>query len=137
MNYEALKNDRNARNIFARRMGIRTEKIGPGYAIAKLCVGPEDVNPAGTPHGGCYFSVADTACGSAMASRGGMGVTVNASYNFLRSGKPGDTVTAEAREVKSGRTLCIFEVRLTDQNDVLLGTGTFTFYRIAPPSPEN
>ena len=39
-------------------------------------------------------------------------------------------VTAEAAEVKAGNTICVYDVRVTDQNGVLLGTGTFTFYQL-------
>lgn len=69
----------------------------PGYARAVKDITAEDANPVGVAHGGCYFSLADTACGSAMASHGYYAVTVNASYNFLRSAKLGDHLVAEAR----------------------------------------
>jgi acyl-CoA thioesterase len=39
-------------------------------------------------------------------------------------------LTAEAREVKTGRTICVFEVQITDQNGTLLGNGAFTFYKL-------
>ena len=70
-------------NPFAQRLGIFVEEIGPGYARAVKDITAEDANPVGVAHGGCYFSLADTACGSAMASHGYYAVTVNASYNFL------------------------------------------------------
>ena len=106
------------------------EEIGPGYARAVKDVTPEDSNPVGVAHGGCYFSLADTACGSAMASHGYYAVTVNASYNFLRSAKLGDHLVAEARETKGGRTLCFYHVEIRDQAGTLLGSGDFTFYKL-------
>ena len=130
MNYQKIKDYRNTHNPYSQRLGIFVEEIGPGYARVTKTVEPEDVNPLGVPHGGVYFSMADTACGSAMASHGHMAVTVNASYNYFRSAVPGDTLTAVATEVKTGRTLCVYDVRITDQNETLLGTGTFTFYQL-------
>ena len=65
-----------------------------------------------------------------MASHGHRAVTVNCNYNFMRSAKVGDTLTAEAREIKAGKTLCVYDVHITDQNGTLLGTGTFTFYQL-------
>ena len=130
MDYKKLRDTRNSSNPFARRLGIFVEEIGPGYARAVKDITAEDANPVGVAHGGCYFSLADTACGSAMASHGYYAVTVNASYNFLRSAALGDRLTAEAREVKPGRTISVFEVRITDGADALLGTGSFTFYRL-------
>ena len=65
-----------------------------------------------------------------MASHGYLAVTVNANYNFLRSAQLGDVLTAEAQESKHGRTLSFFDVRITNQDGTLLGTGIFTFYRL-------
>ena len=100
MDYKKLRDTRNSSNPFAQRLGIFVEEIGPGYARAVKDITAEDANPVGVAHGGCYFSLADTACGSAMASHGYYAVTVNASYNFLRSAKLGDHLVAEARETK-------------------------------------
>ena len=131
MNYHKMADYRNSHNPYVHRQGIFVEEIGPGFARVTKTVVPEDANPLGVPHGGVYFTMADTACGSAMASHGYKAVTMNASYNFFRSANVGDCLTAEAREVKHGKTVCVFEVRITDQNGALLGTGTFTFYSLS------
>ncbi|WP_295578802.1 PaaI family thioesterase [uncultured Oscillibacter sp.] len=128
MDYEKLIAFRNSKNTFCRRLGIRVTEIGPGRAVVVKTMGPEDLNPLNLPHGGVYFSMADTACGSAVVSHGHAAVTVDAGYHFLRSAKSGDTVTATAREVKAGKTLSVCDVELRDQDGVLLGTGTFTFF---------
>ena len=52
---------------------------------------------------------------------------------FMRPARTGDTLTAVARESKHGGTICVYEVRITDQNDNLTGTGTFTFYDLKQP----
>ena len=130
MDFQKIIEYRNAHNPAVTRLGIFVQEVGPGYARVTKTVGPEDLNPLNVPHGGIYFSMADTACGSAMASHGHMAVTMNASYNFFRSANLGDTLTAEATEVKTGKTVCVYEARVTDQNGTLLGTGTFTFYQL-------
>ena len=131
MNYQKMTDYRNSHNPYVQRQGIFVEEIGPGYARVTKTVVPEDANPLGVPHGGVYFTMADTACGSAMASYGYKAVTMNAGYNFFRSANVGDRLTAEAREVKHGQTVCVFEVRITEQSGTLLGTGTFTFYSLS------
>lgn len=135
MDYEKIRAYRNRHNPFAQRLGICLEELRPGYARVTKRIDQEDLNPLEVPHGGVYFSMADHACGSAMACTGYMAVTVNASYNFHRSAKLGDVLTAEGREVKAGKTLYVLEARVTDQNGALLGTGTFTFYRLNKPLP--
>ena len=133
MDYEKLKEARNASNRFCRRLGIWVEEIGEGYARVTKTVGPDDLNPVEVPHGGLYFTMVDTACGSAMASHGYYAVTVTATYNFLRSAKLGDVLTAEAREVKSGRTICFYEAQVRSQDGTLLGTGSASFYKLDKP----
>ena len=130
MDFQKLVEYRNAHNPFTKRLHVVLEEIGPGYARTAKVVEPEDLNPVNVPHGGVYFTMADNACGSAAASRGYAAVTVNANYHFLRSAKLGDRLTAEAREVKAGKTISIYEARITDQDGVLLGIGTFTFYSL-------
>lgn len=130
MDFQKMAEFRNTHNPYSQRLGIFVEEIALGYARVTKTVTPEDLNPVGFAHGGVYFSMADTACGSAVASHGHMAVTVNASYNYFRSAKIGDTLTAEARESKFGKTICVYDVRITDQSGTLLGTGSFTFYQL-------
>lgn len=121
---------RNQKNRFAARMGITVASISARGAVVTKTIGEEDLNPLGRAHGGVYFTMADTAAGSAMVAKGYGAVTVNASYHFFRSAKVGDFVTAEAVEAKSGKTICVYDVRVTDQDGRLLGSGAFTFYRL-------
>lgn len=129
MDFQKILEYRNTNNPAVTRLGIFVQEIGPGWARVTKTVGPEDLNPLNVPHGGIYFSMADTACGSAMATHGHVAVTMNATYNFFRSGSVGDVLTAEATEVKSGKTVCVYDAQITDQNGTLLGQGTFTFYK--------
>ena len=65
-----------------------------------------------------------------MASHGYYAVTISATYNFMRSAKLGDRLIAEARETKSGRNVSFFDVEVRDQNGTLLGSGSFSYYRL-------
>ena len=58
-----------------------------------------------------------------------VGITVTE----LSPAKAGDVLTAEAREAKHGGTVCVFDIRITDQDGNLDGTGTFTFYNLKKP----
>lgn len=129
MDYEALKEFRNARNSFGSRLGISVEELRPGYARAVKTVTEEDLNPVRIPHGGVYFSLADTACGSAMVAYGVAAVTVNCSFSFLKSAAVGETLTAEAREIHGGKSICVLEARVTGERGELFALGTFTFRR--------
>ncbi len=128
MDFEQLRQYRNKNNAFARKLGIVVEEIAPGYARASKTVLPDETNPAQTTHGGVYFTLADVTSGAASSSHGFVSTTVSADYHYLRSCHAGDTLTAVATEIKKGRTLCIYKVDITDQNGVLLGTGTYTYF---------
>ena len=133
MDYEQIRTFRNEHNRFGKRLGIYVEELGPGYARAVKTVEEEDLNPLLVPHGGVYFALADTACGSAMAAYGTMAVTVNCSFSFLKSARAGDRLTAEARALQSGRSICVLEARVTGEAGELFAVGTFTFRRLEKP----
>ena len=115
MDYEQLRTYRNDKNPYGKRLGIYVEELRPGYARAVKTLTEEDLNPVQVPHGGVYFSLADTACGSAMVAHGTMAVTINCSFSFLRSAKTGDRLTAEATEIQSGKSVCVLEARVTGE----------------------
>jgi len=133
VDYERLRAYRNAKNSFGNRLGIYVEELRPGYARAVKTVTEEDLNPVDIPHGGVYFSMADIACGSAVAAHGNIAVTINSSFSFLKSAKLGDILMAEARELQGGKSICVLEARVTGQAGELLAVGTFTFRRTDKP----
>ena len=152
MDYERLRAFRNERNPFPRRLGIYVEELRPGYARAVKTVTEEDLNPiqvthggvyytlgyldgvqVQVTHGGVYYTLADTACGSVMAAYGTMAVTINSAFSFLKSAQAGERLTAEARELPGGRSVCVLEVRVTGGEGELFATGTFTFRRLDKP----
>ena len=133
MDYDKLLHYRNEKNPFSRRLGITVDRIGPGTARACMTVSPKDENPLGYAHGGVYMTLADVAAGTAASTHGYKAVTVDASWHFYRGAVPGDTLAAEATELKAGQTICVYDVRLTDQAGRLLGSGTFTFSLLAQP----
>ena len=133
MDYERLRAFRNEQNPYGKRLGIYVEELRPGYARVVKSVTEEDLNPVGVPHGGVYFSMADTACGSAMVAHGTMAVTINSSFSFLKSARAGDRLTAEATEIQSGNSVCVLEARVTGERGELFAVGTFTFRRLDKP----
>lgn len=130
MDLEKIKAFRQEKNPFAVRLGMTVEELRPGYSRITKTIEADDLNPLGYAHGGVYFTMADNAAGTAMASHGYMAVTVNATYNFFRAANVGDLLTAEANEVKGGKTIHVYEVSVTDQNGKLVGTGSFTFFKM-------
>jgi len=133
MDFEKLRHYRNTANLYAVKEGIHVDEIRLGYARASKTTLPDDLNPAGLVQGGNYFTLADVACGAAAASHGFHTVTLNATYNYFRSVRDGVTIIAEATEIKSGKTIRVFDVQVKDQDGTLLGAGTFTCYTLDKP----
>lgn len=78
-------------------------------------------------HGGVLFTLADTAAGS-TAVHDGKYVTMNSSFNFLKSVNSGKIVATTEVLNKSNKTMVI-KVDVTCE-DLLLATGIFTMYKI-------
>lgn len=133
MDFQKMLEFRNTCNPFAQRLGIVVEALSLGTCRAVMTIGAEDLNPAAVAHGGAVFTLADVVTGAAMSTHGFYASTVSANYNYLRSALPGDILTAEAQEVKDGKTLCLFDVRIKNQDGQLLGCGTFTYYKTDRP----
>ena len=128
MDFEKLRQYITDHNAFAKKLNVTVEEIRPGYARVSKTALADETNPAGTTHGGVFLTLADIASGSCAAAHGHIGATVSEDYHYLRGAMPGDRLIAEAREVKHGRTLCVFEVQITNQDGVLLGVGNCTYF---------
>ncbi|MBR4544575.1 MAG: PaaI family thioesterase [Oscillibacter sp.] len=128
MDFQKLIDYRNHYNRFSTRIGIVLEELREGYALARKTVEVDDTNPLGYAQGGVYFTLADSTAGSAAHTYGHKVVTLDASYHYYHAAVPGDILTAVATELHHGKTTAAFEVKITDQRDTLLGSGTFTYF---------
>ena len=104
--------------------GCVIEDIRPDYARCTLRVEPKHMNSLGVPMGGAVFTLADFTFGVCANFDKDVFVTASADSHFLAAAK-GQTLIAEAREIRSGRRTCLYAVTVTDE----LGTnvGYFTF----------
>ena len=133
MNREAQVLERvNNPNLFNSHNGMTVTAVGEGKAQGILKVTENSLNPHGTVHGGCLYTLADTVAGSAVAtSCGGPCVTVSGTLEFLRPAT-GATIHCEASPKKLGGTICTMQVELTDQAHKVVATGTFIFMLVQP-----
>lgn len=87
-------------------------------------------NPDGSLHGGLIATVADEAVWYAMEHvLGGprRSTTVELKVNYLRPVLNSTVVRANATLVKTGRTLCVGTVSLTDERGTLCSIATVTY----------
>lgn len=101
--------------------------VEPGYAKGELKVGPNSINPHGNVHGGAMATLADAVGGCCACSKGGTCVTAACSIEYLRTAN-GSKIYCEATPKKLGRTLSVIQLVLTNDKNVVVATGTYTFF---------
>ncbi|MCC6095087.1 MAG: PaaI family thioesterase [Eubacterium sp.] len=125
---------RQKHNNFGSLLGIEILDFGEGYAKAVMPVRPEFLNPLGTVHGGCLYSLADTVGGNASATFGYITPTVSGDLHFLRPAKGMDRIYGVAKMIKHGRSLGVYRVTLYGPDEETeLATGTFTYFSKGKP----
>ncbi len=106
-------------------LGIRLEAVGAGWARMSMPVTEEMLNGHRVCHGGFIFSLADSAMAFASNSGNRVSVAQFCSITFLRPGRAGRLLLAEAREqADAGRTgMYAVEVREKDGEVVAVFSG--------------
>lgn len=100
----------------SQHLGMRLEKVRPGYALVSMIISQTMLNGHGTCHGGYLFTLADSAFAFACNSYNQAAVAQHCSISFLAPGRGGDHVTAEAKEVvRQGRT-GIYDIAVRNQH---------------------
>lgn len=109
--------------------GIDLKSVESGRAVVTLPVTDAVVNMVGTLHGGAIATIVDVAGTIAIMSAdqdGRPGVTTDLNVSYFAAAPLGETVTAEARCLKAGRTLAFVEVDLRSSEGKLLAQGRMT-----------
>lgn len=133
MDYEKLRQFRNSNNNFTQFLNLEITEIGLGYARAKMPIREEYLNVVGSVHGGCLFSIADAAGCAAASSHGFHITTLSNNFNFLNPGLNINMIYATTREIKHGKKILVYDVEVTDENNVLLAEGIFSFMSLNKP----
>ena len=116
---------------FSTRNNIRvTAAYADGSGEGELTITPECLNPHGIVHGGCLAALADSVGGwTASSAQHRTCVTVNYAFHFLRPAMgTNQKIRCRATPEKTGRTLSVYHVSLTDDEGLEVATGNFTFF---------
>lgn len=100
-------------------LGMEIVEIGPGFATLAMIVRPDMVNGQRIAHGGFIFTLADSAFAFACNSRNDRVVAAQGQITFIKPGKLGDRLVAQAREVIRGGRSGIYDVRVTARDTVV------------------
>jgi uncharacterized protein (TIGR00369 family) len=116
---------------FARRVGIEIETLEPGRALLTLPFRPGNSTMGEVIHGGAITALVDTAAMAAAWSSGDVpeelrGSTVDLSVSFVAAAR-GEDLSAEARVLRRGRSLCYCEVDVTGDQGRLVAKALVTY----------
>jgi acyl-CoA thioesterase len=93
----------------------------------------EMINGFGVIHGGVAFSLADSAFAFACNNRNNLSMALDTSITFTKATKPGDTLTAEAKELHNGRSTGLYLITITNQENEQVALFKGTCFRTGKP----
>lgn len=102
-------------DAFSQWLGITVIEVREGYSRLQMTLRPDMLNGFGVIHGGATFSLADTAFAFACNNRNNLSMALDVSITFTKAGRPGDVLTAEAREIHNGRSTGLYLINVTNQ----------------------
>ena len=104
--------------------GIVISDISDELCVVEGELKPQAMNPLGMAHGGFVYSLCDVAAGALVGQNGGEFVTLSANMSYLRPSQ-GTRLRAEGRLLKKGRTVCVVDTFVYDDQDRLTARGAF------------
>lgn len=105
------------KDVFSQWLHLELLEIKAGYAQLKMKIQPEMVNGFNIAHGGISFSLADSALAFAANAHGKQCVSIETSISHTRPAKIGDTLIATCTELNRGKTIGIYQVKITNQEN--------------------
>jgi acyl-CoA thioesterase len=118
-----------AKDAFSKLLGLEVDEVGEGYCRLHFLVREDMLNGFGILHGGVTYAAADSAFAFACNSHGRLSVALSTNMDYLESGKMGDTLTVEAKEESLKNKVGVYQIRITNQDDVLVALFKGTSYR--------
>ena len=96
-------------------LGMKIDEIAPGRAVLSMPVREDFLNGHDICHGGFIFTLADSAFAFACNSYNQLAVAQENQITFMRPGRKGDLLTAEAVEVDRPGRSALYDVIVRNQ----------------------
>ncbi len=122
--------ERIEKNGFAKLCGLEMLEAHDGYAKGRFVLRPEHMNPIGSVHGGCVFTLMDSVGGIAAYTNGRYCTTLSSTIDYLSAAMNCKELIAEATPVRIGNRVMVYDVVVTDENDRKIARGSITFYTL-------
>lgn len=112
------------------------KEMKDGHVEVTTKVVDSSLNYYGNAHGGYLFTLCDQISGLVLISLGLDVVTLQSSINYLKAGKRDDVLTIKGECVHQGRTTCVVDVAITNQDGKNICKATFTMFVTGKRSDE-
>jgi acyl-CoA thioesterase len=119
-----LKNDR-----FSSWLGIALLEVDQGSCTISMIIREEMMNGFDIAHGGIIFSFADSALAIASNGYNKLSVALETSISFTTKVKTGDKLLARAKEISITNRIGVYQILITNQEDVTVAYFKGTVYR--------
>ena len=120
-------------DLFSQWLGIKVVEVKEGYSKINMTLRQEMINGFGIIHGGIAFSLADSAFAFACNNRNNLSVALDTGITFTKATRPGDVLTAEAKEQHNGRSTGLYLVTVTNQQGEQVALFKGTCFRTGKP----
>ncbi|GFO63371.1 PaaI family thioesterase [Geomonas paludis] len=124
------------REPFAQALKMELVALDDGFSAVEMAYEPEAMNNMfGRAHGGAIFALIDEAFETVCQTVGSVTVALNVSVNYVASPEVGARLRAEAREVNSTRKTASYDIKVHDQDGMLIAVCQALAYRTGKPLP--
>ena len=114
---------------FARKLGLRLIKLAPGHAIVEVDPQEDLTNLFGMTHGGAIFSLIDEAFEVSCNAYGTVAVALSMTITYHRAPDQKSRLRAESVEIHRSTKTATYEIKVTDEHNVLIASCTALAYR--------
>lgn len=116
------------RDAFSAWLGIELISVTPGACTLRMTIRPDMLNGFGVCHGGVTFSLADSALAFACNGSGRITMSIENGIRYPAAARAGDVLTAVAVREASSRALGFYDVRVSNQDGVVVALFRGTVY---------
>jgi len=114
---------------YARKLELKLMELSEGRAVVEMVPMEDDANIFGMVHGGAIFSLMDEAFQASCNSHGRVAVALDVNVVFHHPAEPGLKLQAESREIHRSNKTGAYEIKVTDENHVLIASCQALAYR--------
>ena len=114
---------------YAGKLGLKLVTLSDGHAVVDMVPANNDGNIFGMVHGGAIFSLMDEAFQASCNSHGRVAVALNVNVIFHHPAETGLKLRAESKEIHRSKKTAAYEIKVTDENDILIASCQALAYR--------